>query len=78
MPYTVAGTEGRKQSTATIVVAEADQINGSLVEFVTRQFILNYADPLNVKDILVSVHGGTGLDLAAEQRDRNVDGGDVD
>lgn len=38
----------------TIVVAARSTINGGLVEFEKRLFVLNYADPANVKNILVN------------------------
>lgn len=38
----------------TIVVAAKDKINGQLVDFQTRVFVLSYADPKSVKDILVN------------------------
>jgi type II secretory pathway component GspD/PulD (secretin) len=37
----------------TIVIAGKDKINGSLVNFATRVFVLSYADPKSVKDMLV-------------------------
>ncbi len=37
----------------TIVIAGRDKINGSLVNFITNVFVLSYADPRSVKDMLV-------------------------
>lgn len=40
----------------TVVVAAHDKINGQLVEFDTRLFVLSYADPLSVKEMLVTTN----------------------
>jgi hypothetical protein len=38
----------------TIVVAAKDKINGQLIQFVSRLFVLSYADPRTVRDMLVT------------------------
>ena len=40
----------------TIVVAGKDQIEGQLVEYETRLFVLSYADPKSIKTILTSTN----------------------
>lgn len=37
----------------TIVIAGKDKINGQLVDYITNVFVLSYADPKSVKDMLV-------------------------
>jgi len=40
----------------TVVVASSDKINGQLVDFDTRLFVLSYADPQSVKDMLITTN----------------------
>lgn len=40
----------------TVVVAAKDKINGQLVDYDTRLFVLSYADPQSVKDMLTATN----------------------